>query len=87
MIQTVRGKRKRKDTEESVDGEGEAVAGGGPPVASSAAGPAGGAGHGAPGDPLDLYQLQMNTLRRYKKHFQVTTCTQCLGNSIRHNAA
>jgi len=49
MIQTVRCKRVRRDSEDS----GEAMDTERPDV--------------------DLFQLQMNTLRRYKKHFKVTS--------------
>ena len=52
IIQTVRTKRKRKDSEDSVE-----------TVSSS--------GNGR--EMIDLFQLQMNTLRRYKKHFKVTS--------------
>jgi len=65
VIQTVRTKRKRKDTEDSLEG-GESVAG----LGSTAPVEQGG---GPGSDLVDLYQLQMNTLRRYKKHFQVTS--------------
>jgi len=51
IIQTVRTKRKRKDSEDSVE------------TVSS--------GNGR--EMIDLFQLQMNTLRRYKKHFKVTS--------------
>ena len=51
MIQSVRVKRKRRDSEES--SETSASQGG--------------------KDPLDLFQLQMNTLKRYKKHFKLTS--------------
>merc|ERR1719282_1459450 len=52
MIQNLRAKRKRRDSEDSVD-----------TVSSS--------GNGR--ELIDLFQLQMNTLRRYKKHFKVTS--------------
>ncbi|XP_023323284.1 histone deacetylase complex subunit SAP30L [Eurytemora carolleeae] len=51
MIQTVRVKRKRRESEES--GETDTNMSDTPDV--------------------DLFQLQMNTLRRYKKHFKVTS--------------
>merc|ERR1711878_140773 len=47
MIQTVRAKRKRRDSEDSGETDSEHP-------------------------EVDLFQLQMNTLRRYKKHFKVT---------------
>jgi len=50
MIQTVRVKRKRRESEES-----------------------GGTDSVADTPHVDLFQLQMNTLRRYKKHFKVTS--------------
>ena len=51
VIQNVRQKRQRQDSEESLDTE----------VAMSGE------------DPVDFFHLQMNTLRRYKKHFKVTS--------------
>ena len=48
VIQTVRTKRQRQDSEDSVGDTGNA-------------------------DTVDFFQLQMNTLRRYKKHFKVTS--------------
>ena len=52
MIQNLRAKRKRRDSEESSETN-----------LSSSNGQ----------DLIDLFQLQMNTLRRYKKHFKVTS--------------
>ena len=52
-IQTLRAKRKRRDSDET-SGTGSSV------VNNSK-------------ELLDLFQLQMNTLRRYKKHFKVTS--------------
>ena len=52
-IQTLRAKRKRRDSDES-SGTGSSV------VNNSK-------------ELVDLFQLQMNTLRRYKKHFKVTS--------------
>ena len=49
VIQTVRQKRPRNDSEESVEMEA------------------------ATEDPVDFFHLQMTTLRRYKKHFKVTS--------------
>lgn len=51
LIQTVRAKRKRRDSEESSE-----------TVSSQT----------SHREYIDLFQLQMNTLRRYKKHFKVT---------------
>jgi len=48
VIQSVRQKRQRQDSEESL--ETETISG---------------------DDPVDFFHLQMNTLRRYKKHFKV----------------
>jgi len=48
LIQTVRAKRKRRDSEDSGETDSEHP-------------------------EVDLFQLQMNTLRRYKKHFKVTS--------------
>lgn len=62
VIQTVRTKRKRRESEDS----GEEQQGG-----SSATAPT--TMHQAQGDMVDLFQLQMNTLRRYKNHFKVVT--------------
>jgi len=50
VIQSVRQKRQRQDSEESL--EAETMSG---------------------EDPVDFFHLQMNTLRRYKKHFKVTS--------------
>lgn len=50
MIQTVRVKRKRRESEES-----------------------GGTDNMSDTPDVDLFQLQMNTLRRYKKHFKVSS--------------
>jgi len=50
IIQTVRVKRKRRESEES-----------------------GGTDNMSDTPDVDLFQLQMNTLRRYKKHFKVTS--------------
>ena len=52
-IQTLRAKRKRRDSEES--------SGTGSSAATNTK------------EYVDLFQLQMNTLRRYKKHFKVTS--------------
>ena len=54
MIQTVRAKRKRLDSEESSETNASTTNNNGR-------------------DLIDLYQLQMNTLKRYKKHFKVTS--------------
>ena len=51
LIQTVRAKRKRRESEESSE-----------TISSQS----------TTRDHIDLFQLQMNTLRRYKKHFKVT---------------
>merc|ERR1712059_201295 len=50
MIQIVRTKRKRRDSEESGETEDQTER-----------------------PDVDLFSLQMNTLRRYKKHFKVTS--------------
>ena len=51
VIQTVRQKRQRQDSEDSVDtGENNSAA-----------------------EMVDFFPLQMNTLRKYKKHFRVTS--------------
>jgi len=57
VIQTVRTKRKRRESEDSVEE---------PVVAAPAV-------KQEQSDMVDLFQLQMNTLRRYKNHFKVTS--------------
>ena len=52
VIQTVRQKRPRQDSEESLETDTSMVPG---------------------EDPVDFFHLQMNTLRRYKKHFKVAS--------------
>jgi len=67
VIQTVRTKRKRRESEDSNEEQQQQGPSG-----------AGSSNVGVPmrqgqGDMVDLFQLQMNTLRRYKNHFKVTS--------------
>ena len=61
VIQTVRQKRQRQDSEESL--EADSVE-----------------------DPVDFFHLQMNTLRRYKKHFKVSINPECPKKLVKHKS-
>jgi len=67
VIQTVRTKRKRRESEDSTEEQQQSTSGAG---TSNAGAPL---RQGGQGDMVDLFQLQMNTLRRYKNHFKVTS--------------
>merc|ERR1719264_843292 len=60
VIQTVRTKRKRRESEDSTEEQQQGTSGAG---TSNAGVPL---RQGGQGDMVDLFQLQMNTLRRYK---------------------
>merc|ERR1712012_101730 len=66
VIQTVRTKRKRRESEDSTEEQQQQQGTSG----ASASNPPLRQGQG---DMVDLFQLQMNTLRRYKNHFKVTS--------------
>ena len=58
----MRTKRKRRESEDSAEDQ-----------QGGSSAPAPTTMHQAQGDMVDLFQLQMNTLRRYKNHFKVVS--------------